>query len=84
MARRTSKRYYLFRYGESGSYGYRLESGKDNREACKMAFGVVYLPSYSGSVRVKFIGTRSPAYVTQKQKQEWYGPNGWKMVGEED
>lgn len=75
---RTS--YYLFRYGEQGNYHYRMEKAATAIEACKLAFGTVYQAPYNGNVVYKNVGTRSPAYISQKIKQVWYSDTGWSVI----
>jgi len=76
--------YYLFRVGDNPkSYQYRCEKASGPREACKLAFGVIYSGQYHGSVMVKDIGSRKPVYLSQKRKLELYNsPDGWERVPE--
>ncbi len=72
-------RYYLFRYGEAGSYGYRTEKAKTVQEACKQAFGVVY-DNTSPTIVYKDLGTRSPKYAAMHIKMEWHSAHGWSKM----
>lgn len=78
-----AQHYYLFKYAKDH---FRMEKATNVNEAFKMAFGSDYT-SYS-TVVYKDVGTRSPNYIPQKIKQEWYSDGGWrnsqgKLVTEE-
>lgn len=71
--------YYLFRvHGNQ----YRMERASNVREACKLAFGTIYEAPYNGSVVYKDLGTRSPRYIPQKVRQQWYKDEDWKVIGD--
>lgn len=69
-------RYYLFRYALGH---FRLERAANVREACRLAFGVVY-DRANDEVVFKDVGTRSPKYIAQKVKAEWYKDDGWRRI----
>lgn len=70
--------YYLFRvHGDH----FRMERAPTVEEACQLAFGTVFRAPYNGSVVYKDVGTKSPNYVPQKIKQQWYRNGGWSVIG---
>ncbi len=55
----------------------RCERAKGPRDACKLAFGVIY---DDGEALYKDVGTRSPKYLSAKLKVELQGPDGWLPI----
>jgi hypothetical protein len=48
----------------------RSEKASGPREACKLAFGVIYDQPTNDSVHYKCIGIRKPAYLSNKRRHE--------------
>lgn len=71
MARKT---YYLFRYSVDQ---FRWGDGYSVGEASLNAFGVDYTTGGHSGILYKVIGTRAPAYLTVKAKQELHSEKGW-------
>lgn len=67
--------YYLFRYAPGH---WRMAQGATVQQACQEAFGMIY--DGNSDVVYKDLGTRSPAYVSAKAKQVWYGEDGWSRM----
>ncbi len=70
-----AQHYYMIRLVEAGNT--RTEKAKGPREACKLAYGVIY---EQGQAVYKDIGTRSPAYISAKKKQELHGDQDWLAI----
>jgi hypothetical protein len=74
--------YYFVRvYDDEGkALSTRCEQAVGPREACKLAFGVIYDNSYN-TARYYDIGARKPANLSQKRLQEIENDKaGWKPI----
>jgi hypothetical protein len=58
----------------------RCEKADDPREACRLAFGIIYDQPQHDTAVYKDIGTRKPAYLSQTRLAELKGPNGWLKI----
>jgi len=57
----------------------RCEKAYNPREACRMAFGVIY-DRPTDNARYKNIGRKAPRYLSQKVLQQLKGPNDWLPI----
>jgi hypothetical protein len=93
MGKRTNSRggvevtaplhYYYVRVGEGKSATIRCEKARDPRQACKMAYGVIY-DSPTDTARYKDIGTVKPANLSAKKKAELQKDEGWLPIPRAD
>jgi hypothetical protein len=89
MGKRTNSRggveataplhYFYIRVGEGKSATIRCEKARDPRQACKMAYGVIY-DSPTDTARYKDIGTVKPANLSMKRKRELEKDEGWLPI----
>ena len=73
--------YYLIRVGDNPKeYHTRCEKANGPREACRLAYGVIY-DRPEDTCRYLDLGTRKPAYISQKRLKELKdNPDNWKPI----
>lgn len=76
-----AQHYYYIRIYEDGKPVHtRCEKASGPREACKLAYGVIY-DRNSDTVRYLDLGGRSPRYMSLRQKSAMVSdPKNWKPI----